>query len=229
VTSLSFSAFESSVRNLSASELSKLNAILGLKTAVAGKLLSEKFKENEQHASDLGREVHDLKQDLERVQSSSRDLAAQVKELTEALKSSQNEKKLVDAAHHNLKKEHDKLKEAQSNDVQILEELRKSVDEGTAAITQLRGTNANLLKQNSNLVGQVSVRDTRILELEKMVDERDDTLNRGAEGIKRHFRLLFEKYGEALGQFGARAQPFPRILWCRGSDGMDAIGIRGSS
>jgi chromosome segregation ATPase len=139
----------------------------------------EKFIENEQHASDLGREIHDLKQDLERAQSSSHDLATQLKELTEALKSSQNEKKFVDVARHNLKKEHDKLKEAWINDVQIIEDLRKSIDEGTAAITDLHRTNAKLLKQHSDLVGEVSARDTRIVELEKMVDERDDMLNRG--------------------------------------------------
>jgi chromosome segregation ATPase len=122
----------------------------------------------------------------------SRDLATQVKELTEALKSSQNEKKLVDAAHHNLMKEHDRLKEARSNDIQIIEDLHKYIDEGTIAIRELRGANAKLLKQHSDLVGEVSTRDTRILELEKMVDERGKTLNIGTEGIKRSFRLLFE-------------------------------------
>jgi hypothetical protein len=49
----------------------------------------------------------------------------------------------------------------------------------------------------------------RILELEKMVDGRDDALNKGADGIRKRFRTLFEKYGKAPGQFGARAQTFP--------------------
>jgi hypothetical protein len=38
-----------------------------------------------------------------------------------------------------------------------------------------------------------------------MVDERDDALNKGADGIKKRFRTIFEKYSEALGQFGARS------------------------
>jgi hypothetical protein len=38
-----------------------------------------------------------------------------------------------------------------------------------------------------------------------MIDERVDALNRGADGIKRRFRLLFEKYSEAVSKFGARA------------------------
>jgi septal ring factor EnvC (AmiA/AmiB activator) len=59
--------------------------------------LSGKFKEDEQ-------QVHVLKQDLEKAQSSIRELATHVKDLSEALKSLQNEKKLVDVANHNLKK-----------------------------------------------------------------------------------------------------------------------------
>jgi hypothetical protein len=77
-----------------------------LKSTIASKLLSEKFKENEQ-------QVYVLKQDLEKAQTSGRELVTQVKDLTEAFKSLKNQKKLVDIANHNLKKEHEKLTEVE--------------------------------------------------------------------------------------------------------------------
>jgi uncharacterized protein YoxC len=77
-----------------------------LKSTIASKLLSEKFKENEQ-------QVYVLKQDLEKAQTSGRELVTQVKDLTEALKSLKNQKKHVDIANHNLKKEHEKLTEVE--------------------------------------------------------------------------------------------------------------------
>lgn len=77
-----------------------------MKSTIASKLLSEKFKENEQ-------QVYVLKQDLEKAQTSGRELVTQVKDLTEALKSLKNQKKHVDIANHNLKKEHEKLTEVE--------------------------------------------------------------------------------------------------------------------
>jgi uncharacterized protein YoxC len=77
-----------------------------LKSTIASKLLSKKFKENEQ-------QVYVLKQDLEKAQTSGRELVTQVKDLTEALKSLKNQKKHVDIANHNLKKEHEKLTEVE--------------------------------------------------------------------------------------------------------------------
>lgn len=77
-----------------------------MKSTIASKLLSKKFKENEQ-------QVYVLKQDLEKAQTSGRELVTQVKDLTEALKSLKNQKKHVDIANHNLKKEHEKLTEVE--------------------------------------------------------------------------------------------------------------------
>lgn len=68
----------------------------------------------------------------------------------------QDEKKLVDVSHHNLKKEHDKLLDAQNNDVHVIEELRKSVNEGTTAITKCCERNADLLKQTFKVVSKIS-------------------------------------------------------------------------
>jgi hypothetical protein len=58
---------------------------------------------------------------------------------------SHEEKKLVDDALHNLKKDHEKLAKTRSDDLKMIENLSKDVDKSIAAIHELHGANPQLV------------------------------------------------------------------------------------
>jgi DNA repair exonuclease SbcCD ATPase subunit len=170
-------AFEESLWKLPASELSKFNVVLSLKTVVVGRLVSEQL------VAKLSDESRDLKRDLENTQTSNLDLYKQIKELKESLKKSHEEKKLVDVALRNLK-DHDKLAKAHDNDLKMIQNLRKYVDKSITAINELCGANAELVTRNVDLAKTLSTREKTILNLEKVLTERCEAMSKGAEGIR---------------------------------------------
>jgi septal ring factor EnvC (AmiA/AmiB activator) len=171
-------AFEESLWKLPASELSKFNVVLSLKTVVVGRLVSEQL------VAKLSDESRDLKRDLENTQTSNLDLYKQIKELKESLKKSHEEKKLVDVALRNLKKDHDKLAKAHDNDLKMIQNLRKYVDKSIIAINEPCGANAELVTRNVDLAKTLSTREKTILNLEKVLTERCEAMSKGAEGIR---------------------------------------------
>lgn len=177
-------AFEESLCKLPASELSKFNVVLSLKTVVVGRLVSEWFDKSEQLVAKLSDESRDLKRDLENTQTSNLDLYKQIKELKESLKKSHEEKKLVDVALRNLKKDHDKLAKAHDNDLKMIQNLRKYVDKSIIAINEPCGANAELVTRNVDLAKTLSTREKTILNLEKVLTERCEAMSKGAEGIR---------------------------------------------
>lgn len=198
-TIIFFSTLKDTLRVLPADELSKISTVLGLKVVVAGRLMTEKIQEKYQCAADFNHEVKNLRQDLDKAQSSNQELEAQVAQLKEALKISKGENKLIDVVHVGLKKEYHKLSQARSDDEKVIENLWNLVDEGTSSLNDLRGRNAELLTQNVDLVKALVLREKRILGLKQALNERVQIMSEGAAGIKKSFELLFEKYDEALG------------------------------
>jgi uncharacterized protein (DUF3084 family) len=76
--------------------------------------------------------------------------------------------------------------------------LRKDVDKSIDVINTLRGTNAELVTQNANNTKILGKKEKVILKLEKALNERHEAMSKGADGIQKNFKLLFEKYSEAL-------------------------------
>lgn len=198
-TIIFFSTLKDTLRVLPADELSKISIVLGLKVVVAGRLMTEKIQEKYQRVADFNHEVKNLRQDLDKAQSSNQELEAQVAQLKEALKISKGENKLIDVVHVGLKKEYHKLSQARSDDEKVIENLWNLVDEGTSSLNDLRGRNAELLTQNVDLVKALVLREKRILGLKQALNERVQIMSEGAAGINKSFELLFEKYDEALG------------------------------
>lgn len=91
----------------------------------------------------------------------------------------------------------------------MVRNLRKDVDKSIDVINTLRGANAELVTQNADIAKTLGKKEKVILKLEKALNERREAMSKGADGIQKNFKLLFEKYSEALGQFGTRPNPFP--------------------
>jgi hypothetical protein len=77
--------------------------------------------------------------------------------------------------------------------------LRNDVDKSIDVINTLRGANAELVTQNADIAKTLSKQEKVILNLEKALNERHEAMSKGADGIRKNFKLLFEKYSEALG------------------------------
>jgi hypothetical protein len=81
----------------------------------------------------------------------------------------------------------------------LVRNLRKDVDKSIDVINTLRGANAELVTQNADIAKTLSKQEKVILNLEKALNERHEAMSKGADGIRKNFKLLFEKYSEALG------------------------------
>jgi predicted metal-dependent phosphoesterase TrpH len=86
--------------------------------------------------------------------------------------------------------------------------LHRDADKSTKTIDEVRSTNTELSTKNIELAKILIPKEQTILNLEKDLYERSETLNNETNDVREHLKLLFEEYKEALGQFGARPEPF---------------------
>jgi hypothetical protein len=90
-----------------------------------GKVAVERLAEQEKANKQLSQESKELKRSFALAQSANIDLEKKVVELAEALKTSQDEKRIAEAALEQSKKELEKVQKAHEDDLSLIENLRE--------------------------------------------------------------------------------------------------------
>jgi hypothetical protein len=170
-----------------------------------GKVAVERLVDQEKTNKQLYQESKELKCSFALAQSANLDLEKKVAELAEALKVCQDEKKVVEAALEQSKKELEKVQKTHEDDLSLIENLREKHDKSSKVVEDLRVNNANLAKS-------LSVKDRKILDLEKALAEQDDASKKNMSDILEKLKLLFEEYKKSLDEFGVRPAPLPADL-----------------
>jgi chromosome segregation ATPase len=157
----------------------------------------------------MSRECKNLKRDFNLAQAANLNLEKKVVDLADALKKCQDEKKIVEnekkvaeEALENSKKDLEKLRKTHDEDLKLIGNLRKDYDKSSIATEDLRVKNADLAKT-------LSSKEQKICNLEKALADQDETSVQEINSIKTKLKLLFEEYGKALKDFGARPSPLP--------------------
>jgi hypothetical protein len=132
-----------------------------------GKVAVERLVDQEKANKQLSQESKELKRSFALAQSANIDLEKKVAELAEALKISQDEKKVAEAALEQSK-ELEKVQKAHEDDLSLIENLREKHERASKTAEGLCVNNANLAKS-------LSVKDRKILDLEKALAEQDDS------------------------------------------------------
>jgi DNA repair exonuclease SbcCD ATPase subunit len=167
-----------------------------------GKVAVERLAEQEKANKQLSRESKELKRSFALAQSANIDLEKKVAELAEALKTSQDEKKIAEAALGQSKKELEKVQKAHEDDLSLIENLREKHERAAKTAEDLRINNASLAKS-------LSAKDRKILDLEKALAEQDAASKKNISEILEKLKLLYEEYKKSLNEFGVRPAPIP--------------------
>jgi hypothetical protein len=91
-----------------------------------GKVSVERLAEQEKANKQLSQKSMELKRSFALAQSANIDLEKKVAELAEALKTSQDEKKIAEATLGQSKKELEKVQKAHEDDLSLIENLKSS-------------------------------------------------------------------------------------------------------
>jgi type IV secretory pathway VirJ component len=129
------------------------------------------------------------------------ELEKKVAELAEALKASQDAKGLAESALEQFKKELEKVQKSHEDDLSVIENLQEKHERAMKIAEDLRINNASLAKS-------LSVKDRKILDLEKALAEQSDALKKNTSEILEKLKLLYEEYKKSLNEFGVPA-PLP--------------------
>jgi uncharacterized protein len=92
------------------------------------KVAVERLVDQEKTNKQLSQESKELKRNFALAQSANLDLEKKVAELAEALKVCQDEKKVVEAALEQSKKELEKVQKTHEDDLSLIENLREKHD-----------------------------------------------------------------------------------------------------
>jgi type IV secretory pathway VirJ component len=125
-----------------------------------GKVAIERLVEQEKMNKQLSQKSKELKRSFSLAQSANVELEKKVAGLAEALKASQDEKGLVESALEQSKKELEKVQKSHEDDLSVIENLREKHERAMKIAEDLRINNASLAKS-------LSVKDRKILDLEK--------------------------------------------------------------
>jgi chromosome segregation ATPase len=167
-----------------------------------GKVAVERLAEQEKANKQLSQKSKELKRSFALAQSANIELERKVAELADALKTSQNEKKVAEAALEQSKKELEKVQKAHEDDLSLIENLREKHERATKIAEDLRTNNANLAKS-------LSAKDRKIVDLEKALAEQDASSKKNTSEILEKLKLLYEEYKKSLNEFGVRPAPLP--------------------
>jgi cysteinyl-tRNA synthetase len=91
-----------------------------------GKVSVERLAEQEKANKQLSQESKELKRSFALAQSANIDIEKKVAELAEALKTSQDEKKIAEATLGQSKKKLEKVQKAHEDDLSLIENLKSS-------------------------------------------------------------------------------------------------------
>jgi Rad3-related DNA helicase len=167
-----------------------------------GKVAAEWLAEQEKANKELSQESKELKRSFALAQSANIDLEKKVAELAEALKTSQDEKRIVEAALEQSKRVLEKVRKAHEDDLTLIENLREKHERAAKTAEGLRINNASLAKS-------LSTKDRKILDLERALAEHDETSKKNMSDILEKLKLLYEEYKKSLNKFGVRPAPLP--------------------
>jgi hypothetical protein len=126
-------------------------------------------------------------------------------ELADALKKCQDEKKIVEEAAENSRKDLEKLRKTHDDDLRLIENICKDHDKSLKIAEDLRTNNADLAKS-------LSSKDRRIQDLERALTEQREASGKKVFDIIEKLKLLFEEYERFLNEFGVRPAPLPADL-----------------
>jgi uncharacterized protein with von Willebrand factor type A (vWA) domain len=112
----------------------------------------------------LSQKSEELKRSFALAQPANVELEKKVAELAEALKAIQDAKGLAESALEQSKKELEKVQKSHENDLSVIENLREKHERAMKIAEDLRINNASLAKS-------LSVKDRKILDLEKALAE----------------------------------------------------------
>jgi Rad3-related DNA helicase len=167
-----------------------------------GKVDIERLVEQEKMNKQLSQKSKELKRSFALAQSANVELEKKVAELAEALKASQDAKGLAESALEQSKKELEKVQKSHEDDLSVIENLREK-HERAMKIAE------DLLINNASLTKSLSVKDRKILDLEKALAEQSESSKKNTSEILERLRLLYEEYKKSLNEFGVRPAPLP--------------------
>jgi myosin heavy subunit len=165
---------------------------------VAVDRLSEQVKINEE----LSQKSKELERNFTLAKSTNLELETKVSELAEALKRSQDEKKVVEAALEESKKDLEKIRKSHEDDLSVIEKLRQKQERVAKVAEDLRINNASLAKS-------LSSKDRKIVDLEKALAEQGEASKKSISEILGKLKLLYAEYQRSLNEYGVRPAPLP--------------------
>jgi Rad3-related DNA helicase len=165
-----------------------------------GKVAVERLAEQEKVNKQLSQKSKELERSFVLAQSANIELERKVTELADALKISQDEKKVAGAALEQSKKELEKVQKAHEDDLSLIENLREKHERASKIAEDLRTNNASLAKS-------LSAKDHKIVDLEKALAEQSEASKRSTSDILEKLKLLYEEYKKSLNEFGVRPAP----------------------
>jgi chromosome segregation ATPase len=152
--------FEDLLRSFSASELAVQRRDYAAKASISERIACERLIEQEKTNKKLIEDRKKLSHDFKLSQAANSDLEKKVSELAVALKKCQDEKRAVEEAAENSRRDLDKLQKTHDEDLKLIENLHKGYDKSSKAVEDLRVNNADLAKTLSN-------KEQKIQDLEK--------------------------------------------------------------
>jgi hypothetical protein len=87
----------------------------------------------------------------------------------------------------------------------MIENLRRDHDRSLKTVEDLRVNNSDLSKS-------LSVKDQRVLDLEKALAEQKETSKKNVSDLLNKLKVLFGEYEKSLNEFGVRPAPLPAEL-----------------
>jgi DNA repair exonuclease SbcCD ATPase subunit len=199
---LDFSEFKDLLHSYSPSKLECFQEDYTLKHSMLGKVAVERLAEQEKANKQLSQKSKELERSFPLAQSANIELERKVTELADALKISQDEKKVAGAALEQSKKELEKVQKAHEDDLSLIENLQKKHERASKIAEDLRTNNASLAKS-------LSAKDRKIVDLEKALAEQDAASKKNTSEILEKLKLLYEEYKKSLNEFGIRPAPLP--------------------
>jgi DNA repair exonuclease SbcCD ATPase subunit len=167
-----------------------------------GKVAVEHLVEQEKANKQLSQKSKELEQSFALAQSANIELEKKVAELAEALKTSQDERRLVGSALEQSKKELEKVQKSHEDDLSVIENLRGKHERAMKVAEDLRTNNASLAKS-------LSTKDRKIQDLEKALADQSEASKKFTSEILEKLKLLYEEYKKSLNEFGVRPAPLP--------------------
>jgi DNA repair exonuclease SbcCD ATPase subunit len=162
----------------------------------------ERLAEQEKANKQLSQKSKELERSFALAQSANIKLERKVTELADALKTSQDEKKVTEAALEQSKKELEKVQKTHEDDLSLIENLREKHERAMKIAEGLRTNYASLAKS-------LSAKDRKIVDLEKALAEQDAASKKNTSETLGKLKLLYEEYKKSLNKFGVRPAPLP--------------------